>query len=267
MSQQLLTSDSKFKFDCHKGLKCFTQCCYKVNIFLTPYDILRMKNRLGMSSTEFLQKYTHPLVAKNAGIPVVTLKMKNDQKNGCPFVTSNGCIIYEDRPWSCRSFPLDPVETEEAIPGNEFYRLIKRTFCQGFNEDKEWTVEEWKRDQGMDIYDEIESPFKEITTSKVLTEAQIVNEKIQQMFYMACYDIDRFKKFIFETKFLNIFDVEKEVIKEIKTNEIELLKFGFRWLKFGLLDQDVLKVKPEILKTKNKKSPSTLYSTGGQNRK
>ena len=264
---QLLTSDSKFKFYCHKELKCFTQCCYNVNIFLTPYDILRMKNRLGISSGEFLKNYTHTLMAKDAKFPTVTLKMKNDQKKGCPFVTREGCIIYEDRPWSCRSFPLDPVETDGTTPENEFYRLIKRTFCLGFNEDKEWTVEEWKRNQGLDIYDEIESSFKEITTSKVLTEAQIVNEKIQQMFYMACYDIDRFKKFIFETKFLNIFDVEKEVIKEIKTNEIELLKFGFRWLKFGLLDQDVLKVKPEILKTKNKKSPSTLYSTGGQNRK
>jgi len=262
---QLLTSDSKFKFYCHKGLKCFTQCCYNVNIFLTPYDILRMKNRLGISSREFLKNYTHTLIAKNAKFPIVTLKMKNDQKKGCPFVTTDGCIIYEDRPWSCRSFPLDPVETEET-PGNEFYRLIKRTFCQGFNEDKEWTVEEWKKNQGLNIYDEIESLFKEITTSKVLTEEQIVNESIQQMFYMACYDIDRFKKFIFETKFLNIFDVEKEVIKEIKTNEIELLKFGFRWLKFGLIDQGALQIKPEILKTKNK-NPPALYSTGGQNRK
>jgi len=35
---------SKFKFECHKGVKCFTKCCRGINIVLTPYDIIRLKN-------------------------------------------------------------------------------------------------------------------------------------------------------------------------------------------------------------------------------
>ena len=38
-----LSPESKFRFSCHKGLSCFTQCCGDVNIFLTPYDVLRLK--------------------------------------------------------------------------------------------------------------------------------------------------------------------------------------------------------------------------------
>ena len=38
--------DSTFKFSCHPKVSCFNQCCRDVNIFLTPYDVLRMKKRL-----------------------------------------------------------------------------------------------------------------------------------------------------------------------------------------------------------------------------
>jgi len=47
-----------FEFSCHPGVKCFNKCCSDVNIVLTPYDVLRMKNRLGITSTEFLDTYT-----------------------------------------------------------------------------------------------------------------------------------------------------------------------------------------------------------------
>ena len=49
-----LNQDSKFTFLCHKEVKCFTKCCRGINIVLTPYDIIRLKNRLQLSSDEFL---------------------------------------------------------------------------------------------------------------------------------------------------------------------------------------------------------------------
>ena len=53
-----MTLDDTFKFACHDKISCFNQCCRDVNIFLTPYDIIRLKNRLGMTSEEVLKKYT-----------------------------------------------------------------------------------------------------------------------------------------------------------------------------------------------------------------
>ena len=35
-------------------IACFTRCCRNIDILLTPYDVIRMKNRLGITSTEFL---------------------------------------------------------------------------------------------------------------------------------------------------------------------------------------------------------------------
>ena len=70
---------SKFKFQCHPGVKCFTKCCRGINIILTPYDIIRLKNRLDLPSEEFLTLYTEPQILEKTGLPVVTLKLLEDE--------------------------------------------------------------------------------------------------------------------------------------------------------------------------------------------
>ena len=54
---------------------------------------------------------------------------------------------------------------------------------------------------------------------------------------------EKFKKFVFETKFLEIFDIDEQLIQKIKESDEELLKFAITWLRFGLIDQSALKVK------------------------
>ena len=48
---QRVSLDNKFRFKCHKKVKCFTQCCRGIKITLTPYDVIRLKNRLGLPGT------------------------------------------------------------------------------------------------------------------------------------------------------------------------------------------------------------------------
>jgi len=91
-----------FKFNCHSGVKCFTRCCKDINIILTPYDIIRLKNRVGLSSEEFLTLYTEPHILEKTDLPVVTLKLLDNQASdsdsqACPFVRENGCLVYDDR--------------------------------------------------------------------------------------------------------------------------------------------------------------------------
>ena len=37
-----------FRFACHPGVVCFTECCRDLKLLLTPYDVIRLKNRLGL---------------------------------------------------------------------------------------------------------------------------------------------------------------------------------------------------------------------------
>ncbi|MCJ7629281.1 MAG: hypothetical protein MUO50_12955, partial [Longimicrobiales bacterium] len=70
-----LGPNDTFKFGCHPGVSCFNTCCSDVNVFLSPYDVLRLAERLGISSTEFLEKYTLLPVHRDMTTPVVVLRM------------------------------------------------------------------------------------------------------------------------------------------------------------------------------------------------
>ncbi len=231
----LLALDTTFTFSCHKDLSCFTQCCSDVNILLTPYDIIRLKKRLNLSSGELLERHTIRVTRENLGLPLVFLKMKDDKEKTCPFVCPDGCMIYEDRPWSCRSYPLQPQSSHDTDKQEgESYSLMKWPFCLGFHEKKMWTVREWELDQGLGIYKELEALFKELAAQKNLQDQEIVNGEMHYMFYNACYDIDRFRDYVFESRFFEDLNIDKETIETIKFDDVKLLKLCFEWLKSGL---------------------------------
>ncbi len=229
--------DDTFTFACHPGVPCFTRCCRGINIMLTPYDIVRMKNRLGLSSEAFLAIYTQPRLLAKTDLPVVTLKLLDDDQQSCPFVREDGCLIYQDRPTTCRYYPLGVASLshrEENIdPGGEgFYFFIHESHCRGFEEKKEWTVEEWRRDQGVDIHDEINAEWTDLLVRKRSFPSSIMlTEKAKEMFFMASYDIDRFRRFVFESSFLSRYNIDEKTQAEIQSDEVALLQFAFRWLR------------------------------------
>jgi Fe-S-cluster containining protein len=209
-----------------------------------------MKNALKITSGNFLTSYTATLIG-DSGLPVVVLRMSEDEKKNCPFVTPGGCKIYEDRPWACRIYPLKPESTDiTEKSGKEYYSIMDVPFCLGLAEDTVMTVEGWKVEQGIPIYLEMEKPFKKITMNKSLSDKKIINKKIQEMYYMACYDLDRFRRFVFESKFLKTFEVDTETVEKIRQDDVELYKFAMRWLEYGLLGQHVLKMKPDVMEAK-----------------
>jgi len=243
-----LTLDSKFKFKCHKDIKCFTKCCGDINIILTPYDIIRLKNRLKLSSEEFLAIYTDPQLLEKTDLPVVTLKLLDDDssvsgKKVCPFVKKEGCIIYEDRPTTCRYYPLGvaSLSHKEGADDEGFYFFVHEPHCLGFEEDKEWTVRKWRKDQGVDIHDEINASWTDLVVRKrSFPKNVMLTEQSKKMFFLVSYNTDKFKKFIFESSFLDRYKIDDETVEKIKEDEIARLEFGINWLK-SLLFKDASK--------------------------
>ncbi len=228
---EILTPTSEFNFACHKGLSCYTQCCRKVNIWLLPYDVLRMKNALGISSEEFLVKYTLPRKGQK-GLPLVLLKMQSNEENTCPFVRPDGCIIYSDRPWPCRAYPISQTEKDGE------YTLIRFNFCKGFEEERKWTVSEWIEDQGLKPFLEMEKAYRKVTQSPNWERIAYLKGEPWQMFYLACYNIDKFKTFVKESPSIKRL-IPQERLRLIKESEVELLKFAFDWVRFAILGEAV----------------------------
>ncbi len=227
--------DSQFKFKCHKDISCFTKCCRGINIILTPYDIIRLKNCLDLTSEEFLSIYTVPQILEKTDLPVVTLKLLDDELTSCPFVRDDGCLVYNDRPTTCRYYPLGvtTLSHQEDSDGKDFYFFVKEPHCKGFEEEKEWTIKEWRLDQGVDIHDEINAEWTEFLVRKRSFPANIkLTEQSKKMFFMASYNIDKFKSFVFDSSFLTKYKLDEKTVEKIKSDEIALLQFALEWLKF-----------------------------------
>ena len=72
-----------------------------------------------------------------------------------------------------------------------------------------------------------------------------LTEQTKKMFFLVSYNLDKFREFVFESSFLDRYDVDKTALNKIKEDEIELLKFGLKWLKWLLFKEGDFKLKPE----------------------
>ena len=275
---QKLTLDSKIKFRCHPGVSCFTACCGGIKIVLTPYDILILTRRLNIPAHEFLHLYTLPTYLEKTDMPGVMIKMR-DEDNKCPFVTAEGCTVYSDRPSACRYYPVGMADFHEAgskdgqggeISGadDKFYFLVKEDYCKGHEEDKVWTVAEWREDQGVDVRDEMNREWLRLIMRRKSHGHQAnLSEQAKRMFFMASTDLSHFRRFVFESSFLSTYDVAPELLEKIKEDDVELMHFSFRYLAsslFGVKDPDFTikseKIQAKVSQMKQKQDDSVVQA-------
>ena len=48
-TSRYLLGDGTFRFACHSGVACYTRCCHNADMYLYPYDIIQLKQHLGMT--------------------------------------------------------------------------------------------------------------------------------------------------------------------------------------------------------------------------
>ncbi|THB70745.1 MAG: YkgJ family cysteine cluster protein [Desulfobulbaceae bacterium] len=258
-----LTMDSKIKFRCHPGVSCFTACCGGIKIVLTPYDILMLTKRLGIPAHELLHKYTLPTYLEKTDMPGVMIKMR-EEDNKCPFVTPEGCTVYTDRPSACRYYPVGMADFHEGgtrdAEGNElesneekFFFLVKEDYCKGHEEDKEWTVREWRADQGVDVRDDMNREWlRLVMRRKSFGHQATLSEQAKRMFFMASTDLETFRRFIFESSFLDTYIVDEETLDKIREDDVELMHFSFKYLASSLFGTQTMDLREDKVKEKIK---------------
>ncbi len=262
-----LTLDSKIKFRCHPGVSCFTSCCGNINIVLTPFDILTLRKRIGIDSDEFLLRYTKPVFLEKTDMPGVQIHLT--EENRCPFVTDEGCLVYTDRPSACRYYPVgmanfhERSEEAEGQDPEQFFFMVKEDYCKGHEEDKTWTVGEWREDQGTDIRDEINRGWMELVMRRKSHGMQAtLSEQAQKMFFMTSTNLEKFKNFIFESTFLDIYEIDQETLDKIKEDDIELLKFSYLYLASSIFGTQDLKIRKEKIDAKVEKMKEEQANSG-----
>jgi len=225
--------DDTFEFSCHPGMACFNACCRDLNQFLTPYDILRLKGNQKLTSQRFLERYTLRHIGPRSGLPIVALKMVHEENLRCPFVSPQGCTVYEDRPGSCRTYPLGRMARRKpnGRGSEESYFLIKEAHCLGFDESRQWTVRDWKRDQELSIYNKMNDLVMEILALKNRSGKDRLSQSENDVFCMAFYDLDRFRDFTFEKRLWQGCEDPEDALEAIQEDDVALLRFAIEWIK------------------------------------
>ena len=253
-----LKQGDMFAFSCHKGISCWNKCCYGADVVLTPMDMLRLGRHFGIRPVEFLDRYCYQAQWEKAGLPVAKLRMTGEDGSGpCQFVDDEkGCTVYENRPVTCRYYPLGLAAIKlKGQEGKESFNfLVKESHCKGHDESKLQSVAQFRKEQGTDDYDQVNAGWMDVLM-KAASWASVggpqgreIAPRTQGMFYMVSTDIDAFRRFVFETRFLETYEIETETIEVLKANDAVLLTLGFDWLKNVIFGEPTISMKESVLR-------------------
>lgn len=232
-----------FSFSCHPGVSCWLTCCRNVDMLLYPYDIILLKNHLGIRSDEFLERYVNVVQGPYSTFPALMMKM--NESKACPFLTTEGCSVYENRPSACRMYPLERAVDRTATKGraDEFYFLTKHDYCKGHAEDTTWSVKEWLRDQKLMIHNSQADRWAEMDTlfaSQPWAGEGAAGPR-QKLAFLACYNIDGFRDYIRDKNILADFKMAATRVRSLERDDLSLLSFGYDWLQLVLTGAPTLK--------------------------
>jgi len=227
VEQEGLFPDSTFKFHCQAGLACFNRCCHTPTIVLSPYDLLRLKQALGITSREILSRYTIRGTEEASNLPLVFIDPYRG--GGCPFLGPVGCAVYPHRPAACRLFPITMGSqlTEQGVVDHYFCRRLD--YCRGFDTDVQWTLASWLADQGFAEYDQGRREWLEILLQTGLQGP--VAARVHDLVAIIAYDLEEFRRLAFEPGFPGVQALDDRAREELRKDDLTLLKFGYRYLK------------------------------------
>ena len=239
----MVDGSHKIQFSCHKGIGCWNACCSNIDISLTPYDVVRLKKRLGTTSTQFLRDYTVPYEMEKDGIAGVKFRPV-DGGTACRFMTPEGCSVYEDRPTACRYYPvaLLSMRKQDEYTDSQSYALVKEDHCKGHEVARPLSVDDYRKEQGVEEYDELARGWRQLVLKKKSAGPAVgaPSLKSRQLFFMACYDVDTFRDFVSSEAFNRMFRLADDERAMLMADDTELMLFAFRFLKQVLFGENTI---------------------------
>ncbi|MBT8341216.1 MAG: YkgJ family cysteine cluster protein [Desulfatitalea sp.] len=223
-----------FTFHCHPGIACFNQCCRHLNLFLYPYDVLRLSRTLAVSTDQFIDTYVDVVLRQDHYFPEVLLRMHETQGHPCVFLTETGCAVYSDRPHTCRLFPMEQGARFDAATGrtSPVYFFRPPEFCLGPHEVKQWTVQSYTEDQAARHYYDMTLHWAALRRRFASDPWGLEGPEGSRarMAFMAAYNLDRFRQFVFQSSFLKRYRIKKPLKMKLQRDDEALLMFGFEWI-------------------------------------
>ncbi len=226
-----LDDSETFTFACHPGVPCFTECCRELDLALTPYDVLRLKNGLGMHSGRFLERYVIIEHDPQAVFPVCYLTMVDDGRASCVFVRPGGCSVYADRPAACRAYPVGRGAARQPDGTiSERFLLIREPHCQGFAEAETRTAPQYLAEQGLEDYFRFNDPVTRLLQHPGIREGFRPDRHQLDQYIMALYNLDLFRQEMADNRITLRRPLTPAELQGLAGDDEQLLLLAIRWL-------------------------------------
>ena len=231
---QPASADQEIAFACHPRVPCFTQCCRELDLTLTPYDVLRLKRRLQLTSGQFLDRYVIVEWGQECVLPTCYLTMVDDGQASCVFVGSQGCVVYDDRPGSCRAYPVGrgAARGSDSMPA-ETLVLLREPHCRGFAEATGGqTVRAYLHSQGVEPYNRFNDALLPLVQHPAIQANTFRPSRLQLNQYMlALYDLDQFRGEMVSGRVSLQNPLGPLELAGLTGDDEQLLLLGLRWLR------------------------------------
>jgi hypothetical protein len=160
-----------------------------------------------------------------------------------------GCGIYEDRPTACRYYPvaLLSMRKQDEYVDRDSYAIVKEDHCKGHEVNRRITIADYRKEQGLEEYDELARGWRQLVLKKQSSGPSIGKPTLRsrQLYFMACYDIDRFREFVSAESFNKLFDLPQEEKAALLVDDVALLQFAFRFLRQVLFGEESIALNAE----------------------
>jgi hypothetical protein len=167
----------------------------------------------------------------------------------CQFMNPEGCGVYGDRPTACRYYPvaLLSMRKQDECTDTQSYALVKEEHCLGHNEPRKITIDAYRKEQGLEEYDELARGWRQLILKKKSSGPSIgkPSKRSLQLFFMVCYDIDTFRSFVSSEGFTSLYDLPADETAKILKDDTALMLFGFRFLRQVLFGENSITLKKE----------------------
>ena len=226
-----LRPEETFHFACHPGVPCFTECCRELELALTPYDVLRLKNRLAMDSSAFLDRYVIVEREEGDAFPRLYLTMVDDGRASCVFVAKNGCTVYSDRPGACRAYPLGRGIRRQKTGGvSETYILVHESHCRGFENSEVHTATAYMADQELAAYNRYNDLLVPILQHDKIKQGYVPTKDEVNRFLLFLYDLDAFRTRLVTSNHIPDSTYGLDETRALAGDDEKLLELGIRLL-------------------------------------
>ena len=230
LSGQRLALDQAFCFSCHPGVVCFNTCCRDKRLPLLPYDVLRLRRGLELSSELLLERHAVMEIDPRWGWP--TLRLALDTEGRCPLLGPQGCTVYAHRPTCCRIYPL--TRAVRQVPGGDDLEQIflrgETPGCEGWEQPHRLTVAQWIAEQGLADYQRANNRLLRFVLHPRARRPMELSEQQLQGVILALYNLDMFRQLASQQAFATRFELKPAAVEAALATDEILLQLAQDWL-------------------------------------